>query len=273
MKFGFVFPGGTVRQAIEFGIAAEESGWDGYFMWEGLYGVDPWVTLAAIAAQTERIRLGTLLTPPSRRRPWKLASEVMTLDHLSNGRAILSVGVGAIDTGFAEYGEETDLRTRAELMDESLEIIMALWTGKPVHYDGKHYQLQEKEFFAFGPSIHKPNIPIWVVGAWPRPKSIARTLKYDGLIAAIKPKGGGHDQVAAEDLRAVKAYVNENRKRNTPFDIILEGKTPGDEPQKARAQLQPLAEAGATWWIESIWDEPDLGRLMKRLKQGPTPLG
>lgn len=272
MKFGFVFPGGTVPEAIEFGIAAEKAGWDGYFMWEGIYGVDPWVTLAAIAAQTECIKLGTLLTPPSRRRPWKLASEVLTLDHVSNGRAILSVGLGATDTGFAEYGEEMDIRTRAELMDEALEIIMALWTNKPVRYDGKHYKLREKDFNHPQDSIQKPNVPIWVVGAWPRPKSMARAVKYDGLLAAVKPKGSGHQAMTAETLKEISAYVQENHRRHTPFDIILEGKTPGDDPEKARAQLQPLAEAGATWWIESIWDEPDLEKLMERVQQGPTPL-
>jgi alkanesulfonate monooxygenase SsuD/methylene tetrahydromethanopterin reductase-like flavin-dependent oxidoreductase (luciferase family) len=103
MRFGFVFPGGNPRKAVELGIEAEAAGWDGFFMWEPVWGVDPWVTLGAVAVRTERIRLGTMLTPVSRRRPWKLASETVTLDHLSNGRTILAVGLGALGFGLCRF--------------------------------------------------------------------------------------------------------------------------------------------------------------------------
>ena len=108
MKYGFVFPGGEARTAAEFAQAAEEAGWDGFFVWEPVWGVDAWVSLAAAAMVTQRIRLGTMITPLSRMRPWKLASESATLDRLSNGRVILSVGLGALDSGFAAFGEATD---------------------------------------------------------------------------------------------------------------------------------------------------------------------
>ncbi len=123
MKYGFVFPGGLPQEAIEFAKEAEAHGWDGFFVWEPVYGIDPWVTLGGIATQTEKIKIGTLLTPPSRRRPWKLASEALTVDLLSGGRMILSVGVGAIDTGFVSMGEVTDRKIRAELLDESIDIL------------------------------------------------------------------------------------------------------------------------------------------------------
>ena len=123
--------GGEARTAAEFAYQAEVSGWDGFFVWEPVWGVDAWVSLTAAALRTERIRLGTLLSPVSRMRPWKLASEAATLDNLSNGRVILSVGLGATDTGFETFGEVTDRRTRAELLDEGLDILTGLWQGQP----------------------------------------------------------------------------------------------------------------------------------------------
>lgn len=108
MKYGFVLPKDDARTAAQLAHEAEAAGWDGFFVWDSVWGTDPWVTLAAVAMRTERIRIGTMVTPISRRRPWKLAGETATLDQLSGGRLILSVGLGATDTGFAEFGEETD---------------------------------------------------------------------------------------------------------------------------------------------------------------------
>lgn len=131
MKFGFTLPSGDARTAAETAAIAEQAGWDGFFVWEPVWGVDAWVCLAAAAMRTERIKLGTMLTPLSRMRPWKLASETATLDNLSGGRVILSVGLGALDSGFAEFGEVTDRRTRAELLDEGLAILTGLWQASP----------------------------------------------------------------------------------------------------------------------------------------------
>src|ERR687893_1811835 len=140
MGFGFVFPGGDARTAADFAKAAEHAGWDGFFVWEPVWGVDAWVSLTAAAMQTERIRLGTMLSPLSRMRPWKLASETATLDRLSGGRVILAVGLGAIDTGFAAFGEVTDRTTRAELLDEGLDILTGLWRGGAFHHAGGKYK-------------------------------------------------------------------------------------------------------------------------------------
>src|SRR5947209_19214364 len=141
INYGFMFPTGDARQIAELSRFAEKVGWDGVFVWDPVWGVDAWVTLAAVAMSTERIRLGTMLTPVSRRRPWKLASETATVDRLSNGRLILAVGLGAIDTGFIQFGEETDRKKRAELLDEGLDILTGLWKGQPFSYEGKHYHV------------------------------------------------------------------------------------------------------------------------------------
>ena len=116
MKYGFVLPWGDARIAADFAYEAERAGWDGFFVWEPVWGADAWVALTAAAMRTERIRLGTMLTPLARMRPWKLASETATLDHLSNGRVILAVGLGALDSGFENFGEVPDRKTRAELL-------------------------------------------------------------------------------------------------------------------------------------------------------------
>ena len=273
MRFGFVFPGGTIHEALEMGQAAEEAGWDGFFVWDPVWGLDAWVTLAAVAMRTERIRLGTMITPVSRRRPWKLAGETATLDQLSNGRVILAVGLGAIDTGFIQFGEETDRKKRAELLDEGLDIITGLWRGQPFNYAGQHYQVQETTFAPPRPPVQQPRILIWVVGAWPRPRSMERALRYDGLLPAKMVGKGKFEPVTPDDLREMKAYIHANRTESGPFDIVVEGETPGEDAAEAASIVRPLADAGATWWLEAMWTAPSLDHVRKRLKQGPPKSG
>ena len=126
LRYGFVLPYGDARTAADLAYEAGRAGWDGFFVWEPVWGIDAWISLAAAATRTKRIRLGTMLTPLSRMRPWKLASETVTLDHLSKGRVILAVGLGAVDTGFKAFGEVTDRKTRAELLDEGLDVLTGL---------------------------------------------------------------------------------------------------------------------------------------------------
>src|SRR3954463_10961974 len=137
VQYGFVIPGGDAREVADLARLAEQAGWDGIFVAETVWGVDAWVSLTAAAMVTERIRLGTMLSPVSRMRPWKLASETATLDDLSGGRVILSVGLGAIDTGFAAFGEVTDRKQRVRLMDEGLDVLTGLWRGQPFSYEGQ----------------------------------------------------------------------------------------------------------------------------------------
>ncbi len=158
-------------------------------MWEAAYGVDAWSLLAAMAARTARIRLGTMLTPLPWRRPWKVASQVATLDQLSGGRAILAVGVGATDTELPDTGEITNLRGRAELLDEGIDLIRELWAGRH-SYHGKHYVFETGRI-DLG-RVARPvqeRIPIWVVGVWPRAKSMRRVLRCDGIIPQYQLEG------------------------------------------------------------------------------------
>jgi hypothetical protein len=273
MHYGFVFPGGDAATAARFGREAEQAGWDGFFLWEGLYGTDPWATLAAVAVTTQCIRLGTLLTPLSRRRPWKVASEVSTLDILSNGRAILSVGLGAPETGFANFGEVIDRRTRAELMDEGLEIVTRLWNGQPFTYIGKHYQVRDLDTLDRSLLLPPRHIPIWVVGAWPRERSMRRVLRYDGLLPNVLNEDGSQVEVTPEYVQAMANYVHDQRNEQTPFDIIVDGRTPGNDVSQAADIVGPMQEAGATWWIESLWGAPNLDAVWTRMRQGPPDGG
>ncbi|UCE15153.1 MAG: LLM class flavin-dependent oxidoreductase [Candidatus Heimdallarchaeota archaeon] len=272
MKYGVVFPRGDPLSAVSLAQEAENAKWDGFFMWEPIWGVDVWVTLSAIAMRTENIKLGTMVTPVSRCRPWKLVSETATLDQISNGRVILSVALGALDTGFKEFGEETDRRIRAKLLDEGLDIITGLWQGPPFSYVGKYYKIREANFFKrHPPPIPKqiPRIPIWVVGAWPRKKSMERVLRYDGILPTKIKDDGSFIPISPEDLFEIKTFIQENRSLTTPFDIVIEGTTPGNDQEKSLSITEPFAEAGATWWIEAMWTSDKLQVVRKRIQQGP----
>ena len=266
MKFGVVLPFGDPRTASDIAQDAEQAGWDGFFVFEPVWGFDAWVALAAAAVRTERIRLGTMLSPLSRMRPWKLASETVSLDHLSGGRLILSVGLGAVETGFVAFGEVTDRRTRAELVDEGLEVLTGLWAGQPFRYEGQHYRIEPTGFFPPPPPVQRPRIPIWVVGAWPRPKSMARAVRFDGLLPNVFDADGKPRKATPEDVAAMRSFVADHHQDPGNFDIVVEGETPGDEPEA-------LAEAGATWWLEVRWagkaSDEHLGRFRERVEQGP----
>ncbi|MEP6639760.1 MAG: LLM class flavin-dependent oxidoreductase [Chloroflexota bacterium] len=272
MKFGFIVTIGDPRTAAQLAADAEQAGWDGVFYWDGvaigegeIY--DPWVVMAAMSMRTERVRLGAIVTPPSRRRPWKLARETMTLDRLSNGRLVLPVGLGALDdAAFGNVGEPTDARTRAEMLDEALEILEGLWSGEAYGHEGLHYRFEP---MTFRPTpIQRPRIPIWVVGAWPKERSVRRALRYDGIL----PQTSDPDQI-----RALAAYVERERPGEPssaprePFEIVVEGTTPLD-PMAAGDAVRPLAEAGATWWVESDWGGASVDSLRSRIAAGPPAL-
>ena len=239
MRYGFVVPWADADEVGDLAATAEEAGWDGLFVWEPVWGVDAWVSLGLAAVRTSRIRLGTLLTPPSRRRPWELASQVATVDRLSEGRVILSVGLGAIDSGFDKFGEECDRRVRAELLDESLDIITGLWNGQPFSYAGKHYTIEPTEFPTIGNTVQEPRVPIWCVGMLGKAKSMARALRWDGLLPSGDKPGV---PPSLDQIRAIRDELGDRE-----YDIVIEGA--GSEHSSAA-----WARAGATWWIESMWD-------------------
>jgi alkanesulfonate monooxygenase SsuD/methylene tetrahydromethanopterin reductase-like flavin-dependent oxidoreductase (luciferase family) len=274
VKYGFIVTGGEAREQVELARAAEAAGWDGVFTWDGVHVADdietydPWALMGAMAMATERVRLGAMLKPPSRRRPWNLARQTTTVDRLSGGRLILPVGLGAMDDrGVVALGEEADRKARAERLDEALEILIGLWSGEPFGFAGKHYQFEP---MAFHPTpVQRPRIPIWVVGAWPSERSMSRVLRYDGLLPYwLAQKTGLARPQEPEQLAEMRDWIGARRSLEG-FDIIMEGTTSADDAASAAAAVKPWAEAGATWWIESDWSNWDVAVMRRRIEAGP----
>lgn len=272
MKFGIVIPGGEDFQAVaELAADAEAAGWDGIFVPDGIAILtapmfDPWVMLAAMAARTEHIRLGTVITPVSRRRPWKLAKETVTLDHLSKGRVTLCVGLGAAadDGGFCKVGEAMDMKVRAQRLDEGLAILDGLWTGRPFSFSGEHYRVDDMTMLP--PPVQSPRIPVWVVGVWPKTKSMNRAIQWDGI---IPQRHKNPQRLSPEDVQAIKDVVDKSRSKPGPFDIVCGGSLPKKSPKKAAEIIRSYESAGGTWWFEEPWSIGSFEKLRELIRRGP----
>lgn len=277
MKYGLVLPlsgiDGDVERLVEYAHIAEEAGWDGvfledYIVYWGERGItyDPWLTLTAIALRTQRIKLGLTVTPLPARLPWKLAREAITLDHLSHGRLILGFGLG--DAHDRAFGETADLKQRAAMLDEGLDILAGLMSEQPFSYQGKHYQVSEVTFRP-GP-VQKPRIPIWLGGFWPHKGPALRAARWDGFCPAKVPDEQGDGNIKPADISAIKAFVAEHRSDAAAFDIMAGGHSSGDDPAQARAHVEPFSAAGATWWAEFALPDPgEAEQALARIKQGP----
>jgi alkanesulfonate monooxygenase SsuD/methylene tetrahydromethanopterin reductase-like flavin-dependent oxidoreductase (luciferase family) len=262
---------------------AERAGWNGFFIWDHIIFdpswhpmVDPWVGLAAVALKTTQIRIGTMLTPLPRRRPWKLAREAVSLDLLSHGRLTLGVGIGdPVQWEFGFFGEETDAKVRAEQLDEGLELMTGLWGGEMYSFQGKHYQLQEMRFRPR--PVQQPRIPIWVGGYWPRKPPFRRAARWDGVC----PGHLENRPITLDEWREILGYIREHRASDAPFDVVHSG---GSDPADRAANAELIAElanAGVNWWVEDVspwrfglgWEDqwrPESTALMReRVRQGP----
>lgn len=282
MQYALNLPNGgnwsDPRTLAELAQLAEEAGWDGvfledYIVWQSQQNVptyDPWIALAAMAMLTKRVRLGTNVTPLARRRPWKVAREAVTLDHLSNGRFILGVGLG--DTGesvesdisFTNFDEVIDTKERAQRLDEALDVIVGLWSGEPFHYDGKYFQVKELTFLPRPVQI--PRIPIWVGGGWPLKGPSLRATRWDGS-RLYKHQAGS---MMPEDIRALQAFVKQKRGSLEGYDIVVSSNRQNRDGEEGRAYIRSLAEAGATWCAEYL--PPSMGNakmVRSYIAQGP----
>ncbi|MDQ3870970.1 MAG: LLM class flavin-dependent oxidoreductase [Chloroflexota bacterium] len=269
-----IITGGPVHEQIELARLAEAAGWDGVFTWDGIHlgdeleVHDPWVLMTAFAMATDRVRLGAIVQPLSRRRPWKVAREAITLDHVSKGRFTLIVGLGALDdAGFARVGEPAGRRARAERLDETLEILTGLWTGEPFGFAGTHYRFEP---MAFRPTpIQRPRIPIWVVGAWPSERSMSRVLRYDGFLPnVLTAEHAAHGELTPELLGEMRGWIGARRSLDG-FEIVVEGTTPADDVTGAIDAVRRWRDAGATWWVEADWSTFEVAPMRRRIAAGP----
>jgi alkanesulfonate monooxygenase SsuD/methylene tetrahydromethanopterin reductase-like flavin-dependent oxidoreductase (luciferase family) len=284
MFYGIEFPAagecGDPKTLAELARLAEDAGWDGVFLEDyvfyhndtyrsvpGAPTYDPWICLAAMAMRTEHVRLGTTITPLPRRRPWKLAREAISLDHLSGGRLNLGVGSGDVsDKGFTHFCEETDPRRRAGLLDEGLEILAGLMGGKSFSYEGEHYTVKEVTFLP--EPVQRPRIPIWVGGLWPRKGPLRRAARWDGFIPYKQVEDGRQVDLTPEEVYQIKATTERERTEAAPFDLVVGGDERRKDWEEERAVIFSLAEAGATWWLEWV-PAAGFGEMRRAVVRGP----
>jgi alkanesulfonate monooxygenase SsuD/methylene tetrahydromethanopterin reductase-like flavin-dependent oxidoreductase (luciferase family) len=282
MKFGIYLPNfgpyGDARVLANLAQDAENSGWDGFFIWDHIAAwklpmVDPWVALAAIALSTQRIRISTTVTPLPRRRPWKLAREAVSIDHLSGGRLTLGVGSGGGKSEWEQLGEEPDLKKRGEMLDEALSVLVGLWSGEPFSYVGQYYHIENAHFLP--KPLQQPRIPIWVGGNWPNKAPFRRAAKWDGAFPLFDV--WENEQELAQ-LDEMVRYVSQYRKQEQPLDIIIIGVTPDAESKEGIELVEQRAALGVTWWLECFTpfragkgyeDEWPVDAMRERILQGP----
>jgi alkanesulfonate monooxygenase SsuD/methylene tetrahydromethanopterin reductase-like flavin-dependent oxidoreductase (luciferase family) len=261
MRYGLNLPNagpcGDPRSLAELAALAEERGWDGvfledYLVYQNRIGVptyDPWVALAAMAMRTSRIRLGTTVTPLPRRRVQKLAAECVAVDHLSQGRLTLGVGLGdSWDASLAAFGDARTPPERARLLDESLDVLNGLWSGEPFSYGGQFLQVST---VTIKPTpVQQPRIPIWIGGLFPKRGPLQRAARWDGSCLwkaeAYGPEGAVSADWTPEDVRVLRSAIGPDR------DISVGGRARKDDWDAERELINSLQQAGATWWMEWV---------------------
>ena len=273
---------GDAATLAELARTAEDVGWDGFFVWDHIAWdgrimpmVDPWVALTAIATSTNRIRIGAMVTPLPRRRPWKFARETVSLDYLSSGRMIVGVGIGDALAEFKNLGEVADPKTRGTMLDEGLQVVNGLWSGKPFSFVGEHYTVKDAQFLPA--TLQQPRIPIWVGGKWPNRAPFRRAAQWDGVFPIFS---GTDPESYPAQIREMILFVLDHRESDDPFDVTVQGTTPGNDLIRAVEVAAEYAEAGVTWWQEAINERrPDLieragkaswlDAVRWRIQQGP----
>ena len=277
MRYGLSLPNhgdyGDIHRIVELAVLAEESGWDGFFLWDHIsrgvaQQIDPWIAMSSIASQTNKMRLGLLITPIARRRPWKVAREIVTLDHLSNGRMVLGVGLGDFQgKEFKNFGEVVDQRERGEMLDEGLEIITGLQSGEFFRYTGKHYRIGKT---IFNPKpVQQPRIPVWVAGKWPNKKPFRRAARWDGVVPIHRSRNI-KQHLTLEEVQEIKRFIEQYRTDDAPFDYCISGVLRAKVLSEDRAIVAPYEEAGVTWWIEFVYSSTgSVKRNTERIRFGP----
>lgn len=291
VNYGIALPNweveGDTERLVEYGVAAEEAGWDGVFLadhlamgGEGGYPdfPDPWITFSGIAARTDDIRLGSWVTPVPRRQPWQLARNLATLDRLSDGRVILGTGLGrAFD--YTTFGTPWSPKQLGAKYDEALDVITGLWTGEPFSYDGEYYTVTDA---VMKPTpVQEPRIPIIIGGLWPNKKPFHRGARWDGMI----PHYRGDGVIPAEGMESGQSGdVTLPERTHDPETEVREmvnyyhgaseatGEVflPADPPHASAEWIDFCRDLGATWLYsrcltpESGWD-----LNMERIRNGP----
>jgi alkanesulfonate monooxygenase SsuD/methylene tetrahydromethanopterin reductase-like flavin-dependent oxidoreductase (luciferase family) len=262
---------------VELAVAAEEHGWDGFFLWDHQLWhdqrwqvADPVVVIAAVAASTSQITIGILVNVLARRRVGKVARESVTLDLLSGGRLIVGAGLGASPAEFTAFGESGDARVRGGRLDESLDILAGLWSGEPTTFHGEY--LTATDVTMLPRPVQRPRIPIWCGGRWPNKAPFRRAARWDGVMPTHVGYGLG-ETMPPEDLRDVVQFTQQHRTAAGPFDVALEGRTDGAAPDRSAQHIARYIQEGLTWWVEALgWWRGTPADALARIRQGPPVL-
>ena len=262
-------PFGDPAVLVDLAVRAEASGWDGVFLWDhlvraGMPIADTWTTLAAIAQATRELRLGPMVTPLARRRPWVVARQAATISRLSGGRLILGTGLGSDESGdFSRFGEPADLRARSAMYDEGLAVVRAVWSGRAFRHDGQHYQVILDE----GSAEPHP-VPVWAASSTGHPHVIHRAASCDGIFPDLKGRTPVPADIAGLRTALRRAGLPDGR----AFDIAVAGNASPAWREPVRADLAGLARAGMTWWLESLIDVDPLELSLEVVDAGPPRL-
>ena len=258
---------GDPRLTARLAQAAEVSGWDGLFVWDhlayvfGFPGMDPWIALSAAATVTQSLRLGINVVPLPRYRPHALAQTLATIDHLSRGRMILGAGLGGTLEEFSAFGEPSDPRQRAEMLDEGLQVLDGLLRGETMDHHGRYYTAQGVTLNPL--PVQQPRPSIWI-GGDSRP-ALRRAARWDGWVVSGNDMEGKM-VLAPEDLKTKVEYIQSQRTQDGPFEIAMSGCSPAGEKE-----LPSLyARAGATWWLETLFGlRGSVEEMLQRVEAGP----
>lgn len=247
------------RALMEIGMAAEQNGWDGIFLWdhvlrpvdETTHLGDAWISLAAIAAVTQRIRLGTMVTPITRRRPAKVARETIALDRLSGGRLVVGLGLG-VDSGgeLSRFGELTDPVVRGERLTEGAELLRQLWSGSEVRHDGPHFRAEGVRFQP-GP-VGPTGIPLWFAARGGALRPVRRAARLGTGLHAI--------EMDADQVAVALATVVAERGSLDGFEVALNVE-PGTDARE-------VARRGATWAMHAFGPDATAAEVLAVVVQG-----
>jgi alkanesulfonate monooxygenase SsuD/methylene tetrahydromethanopterin reductase-like flavin-dependent oxidoreductase (luciferase family) len=257
------------HRLVELAREAEAAGWDGFFLWDIFIPedqadavADPWIALGAIGAQTTRIRIGAMVTPFPRRNPWDVARSLVSLDHLTDGRAVLGAGLGWRGEELERLGLASDMASRVERLEEGLVIVDGLWSGEPVSHAGHQHRLTDVRNLPR--PVQRPRIPIWLAAGWPRTKPLRRAMRWDGVYLMTDHQVSGQ-RLSPDDVRAVAQLVAAEHEPGA-FEIAANVFTLEDA-DGGRGVARAMAEAGATWIIELTPETVD--EHLALIRRGP----
>jgi alkanesulfonate monooxygenase SsuD/methylene tetrahydromethanopterin reductase-like flavin-dependent oxidoreductase (luciferase family) len=264
MNFGYL---GDMKDLVDVAVEAEESGWDAVFLadhvnWKDAgFHLDPWIALGLIADRTSRVLIGTAITPVPRRRPTKIAREILTLHQYSGGRFIFGAGSGLWNSEFADLGDEGDMKVRAEMLDEGLELLQKTWSGEAFEHAGTHYRAKGETFAPGG-----ADIPIWVGASWPSRKPFRRAARFDGVMAMNRDF---HHSLSPDDVRDMSHFIAKHRDTNKPFNLGV-AITSSDDAAADIDRAHAYSDAGADWWQEGVFPAAEsLAKLLDIVRRGP----